>query len=121
MRIGRGVHRAHNFAALTSLAECTNIKSLFFDCTLGCHLGPKSLAAQIYRDGHFFLEAYGAAHGRYDAGVDVVQVGDWHFDKQRFRLSDREKGMGTQEHIARKRVEFEEELRMLLRKRHRGC
>ncbi|KAK5170294.1 uncharacterized protein LTR77_004881 [Saxophila tyrrhenica] len=70
---GRGTHKAMNFASLTLLASCTNLKSLFFDCNIGWSRTAKQTARQLHRDGHYFLEAYAAAKGK-DAAVEVVKL-----------------------------------------------
>lgn len=81
---GRGTHKAMNVAALTILAGCTNLKVFNFDCRIGWLRRPKFLAQQIYRDGHYFLEAYGAANGKKDAAVDVLQLNAWNFDRDNY-------------------------------------
>ena len=73
---GRGAHKAMNVAALTALSTCTNLKKLNLDCRVGWQRTPKQLARQIFRDGHYFLEAFGAANGRRDAAVDVIELSD---------------------------------------------
>ncbi|EME85226.1 uncharacterized protein MYCFIDRAFT_85250 [Pseudocercospora fijiensis CIRAD86] len=107
----RGVTRGHNFSALTSLAECTNLDSLYFDCSVSHSLPrlkeQKKLAGQIYRDGHFFLEAYATANGL-EAALKVVQFGDRQFAKDR--------GAKKLEFDQSKRDEFENELETLMKK-----
>lgn len=78
---GRGTHKAMNVAALTMMAGCTNIRSFNLDCEVGHVRQPKHLAQQLYRDGHYFFEAYGAANGKRDAGIDVIQLNEWNYDK----------------------------------------
>lgn len=71
---GRGVQKAMNVAALTALATCTNLESVYLDCEIdGWRRTPQLLAKQIFRDGHYFLERFGAANGSKDAAVDVLQ------------------------------------------------
>lgn len=87
-----------------------------FDCTLGYYLPPPKLALQIYRAGYFFLEAFAATHDGFEAAVDVLQFGDWHFDKTRrggygYKDSDAEPVFDQQ-----KRNEFEQALLKLLKK-----
>ena len=79
---GRGTYKAMNFASLTILSTCTNLKSLYLDCCVGWVRQPKLLARQIYRDGHYFLEEFGAANGQQDAGIDVLRLRGWNFDKE---------------------------------------
>lgn len=113
------MHKAHNASALTILATCTNLDSLFFDCTLAWYRSPVDLARQIYRDGHFFLEAYAAVNG-VEAALKVVQFSDWHFDKKRTGTGRWGGGMadgGEAEFDQGMRDEFEGEL---LRMMERG-
>lgn len=117
---GRGVHKGHNFAALTILSTCTNLKTLFIDCTVGWSRPPKQLARQIFRDGHYFLEAFGVANGRYDAAIDVLTFAEeWQFNKHAtagrrwYNYSDN----GEHEADPAKRKEFDNELRKLLKYR----
>ena len=64
---GRGTHKAMNVAALTLLAGCTNLKVFNLDCRIGWLRTPRDLARQLYRDGHYFLEAYGVFSNSYSA------------------------------------------------------
>lgn len=79
---GRGIHKAMNFAALTLLAGCTNLKSLQFDCMV-VYWGrsPQQLARQIYRDGHHFIEACAAANGGLDAALSIIKIDDRNFER----------------------------------------
>lgn len=81
---GRGTHHAMNFASMTLLSTCTNLRKLRLDCLIysGWRTGgPKATAAQLYRDGHCFLEALGTAHGRKDAAIDIVELGKENFSR----------------------------------------
>ena len=78
---GRGTHKAMNFCAMTILADCINLKSLNLDCNIGWFRSPQQLAGQIYRDGHYFLEAYGTANGGKDVGVKVLKLSNWNYDR----------------------------------------
>ncbi|KXS96360.1 hypothetical protein AC578_3084 [Pseudocercospora eumusae] len=106
---GRGVTRGHNFSSLTALAECTNLDSLYFDCDVGRYYRRehKKLAGQIYRDGHFFLEAYATANGL-DAALKVVQFSERQFAKDRYA--------DELEFDQSKRDGFENELERLMKK-----
>jgi hypothetical protein len=86
---GRGAHKASNFASLTALAGCTNLKSFMLDCDIGWLRSPKHLARQLFRDGHYFLEAFGAANGKKDAALGVLQLGDSNYDKTRYAWRQR--------------------------------
>ncbi len=72
---GRGVYKAMNFASLTLLAGCTELHNLTFDCELDWRLNPLRFARTVYRNGHFFLEAYAAKHGK-EAAVSVIKAGE---------------------------------------------
>ncbi|KAI7085707.1 hypothetical protein KC356_g5646 [Hortaea werneckii] len=72
---GRGTKNAMNFAAFPLLGLCTNLKSLTFESGLGYRAQPEKIAELVYRNTHFFLEAYGTAKGRKDAAVDVLVLG----------------------------------------------
>ena len=78
---GRGTHKAMNVAAFAMLAGCTNLRVLNLACRIGWLRQPKHLAQQLYRDGHYFFEAYGSANGRRDAAVKVLQLDSWNFDR----------------------------------------
>lgn len=112
---GRGVHKGHNFAALSMLSTCTNLQTLFIDCTMGWLRTPKQLARQLFRDGHYFFEAFGAANGRYDAAIDVLQFAEeWQFNKHaggRWYNHSQDK---EREADPEKKQQFEDELRGLL-------
>lgn len=109
---GRGAHKASNVAALTLLAGCTNLKSLDLDCNIGWSRTPKQLARQLYRDGHYFFEAYGAANGSKDAALKVLKVGKmncsarWHSSSQDLSQDGKH---------SRFDAKFEEEMRKLLK------
>lgn len=110
---GRGSHKAMNVAALTSAAECTNLKIFRLDCHVEYYRHPKGTARQLYRDGHYFFERFGAARGRKDAIVDVLQLSDCNFDGQghyRWQADD-----DTAE-VGERKEEFRASLRELL-----GC
>lgn len=76
---GRGAHKAMNVAGLTALAGCTNLKVLDLDCRIGWGRQAQRVAQQLYRDGHYFFEAYGAANGKKDAAVEVLRLHSWNF------------------------------------------
>ena len=57
------------------LADAVNLTSLYFDCQITWD-GPTRVARQLYRDGFRWLEAFGAAKGSLDAGVDVITILD---------------------------------------------
>lgn len=99
--IGRGTHKAMNVAALTGLADCTNLKLLYFDCDIGYSRRDRDLARQLYRDGHYFFERFGTVHGKKDAILDVLRlsdsnfenVGPWGFAPQKQAKKDEDKDL----------------------------
>lgn len=64
------------------------------------------MARQIYRDGHFFFEHFGAANGGKDAAIDVLEVSDSNFDKWYNRTENKPPEENQKD--------FEAELRKLL-------
>ena len=107
---GRGTHKAMNVAALTMLAGCTNLKTFHLDCKIGYLRTPRDLARQLYRDGHYFLEAYGSANGKRDAAVEVLQLSDWNFDRSNYS------GWRRPTHTLPEETEFKEKFRAELRR-----
>lgn len=71
-----GVSKAMNYAAFTMLASAgaVNLTRLYLDCSVHA-VGGKMLARQLMRDGHFWFDAVGAAKGKRDAAVDVLDAG----------------------------------------------
>lgn len=51
-------------------------------------LNSRTLLRTVYRDGHVFLEAYGAAHGALDAGLEVLRLGKQEQRRCRSRTSE---------------------------------
>ncbi|KAK0306412.1 hypothetical protein LTR01_006270 [Friedmanniomyces endolithicus] len=72
----RGARKMMNFCSFTLLADCTNLKKLFLDCAIGWRRHPEGLARQLYRDGVYFFQAYGAANGSKGAAVDILELND---------------------------------------------
>lgn len=68
-------HKALNHPALTMLACAANLKHLYLDCRIH-RSGPKGVAKQLYRDGFHWLEAVGAAKGKFDAAIEIIEVSD---------------------------------------------
>lgn len=58
------------------------LRSLFLDCSVSWYTSPQKIARQIYKDAHYFLEAYGSANGSYDAGVDLLEMSEFHFKEK---------------------------------------
>lgn len=75
-----GVAKGNNHSSMTLLAGATNLKDLNIMCDVGYYSRkPQWIARRLFRDGHWFFEAYGAANGRRDAAVDIVRVSDENF------------------------------------------
>jgi len=73
--------RTLNHCAFMSLATATNLKTLYLpNAAFRWYTNAKGLARGLYSNAHVFLEAYGAAHGRRDAALDIIQLGDDSFD-----------------------------------------
>lgn len=73
--------RAINHCAFMSLAGATNLKALVLNnYEFGHCSSPKGLARSLYSNTHFFLEAYGAAHGRKDAALDIIELDENAFE-----------------------------------------
>lgn len=111
---GRGTHKAMNFCAFTLLAGCTNLQRLNLDCGIGYAPTAKGIARQIYRDGCYFLEAFGAAREKKDAALDVLELVDCNIGRVHTRpLAGPFINMAEQQDF---RADFNTEMRRLL-----GC
>ena len=99
-------HKALNRPALTMLADAVNLRRLNLDCKIAWGLHPKRIAKQLYRDGFHWLEAWGAAKGKFDAGVDIVEIAG--------RNLMYNPGPGSEPTLDKLREEFKAELRRLL-------
>ena len=66
-------HKAFNHPALTMLTGAVNLSRLYLDCIVSFK-GPKGVAKQIYRDGCHWLEAVGAAKGKSDAAIEIIEL-----------------------------------------------
>jgi hypothetical protein len=85
-----GVGKGNNHASLTLLAGATNLKSLSLSCDVSYYSNkPGRIAARVFGDAHRFLEAYGAAHGKKDAAVDILKLDESNFaDWGQSRVAD---------------------------------
>jgi len=70
------VHKALNHPAFSMLASAVNLRRLHIDCQIrhcwGIDL--RHEAKQLYSDGFHWLEAMGAAKGKFDAAVDIIEL-----------------------------------------------
>lgn len=71
-------------SAFTWLMDATKLQSLHIDCSMGLVSGVNGRVKQIYFACQKFIEAYGAAKGRKDAAVDVIQLADSNFETKSF-------------------------------------
>lgn len=70
-----GVSKGNNHAAFTLLAAATNLKSLRIRCNVSYSSNsPKRIANRVFKEAHWFLDAYGVANGRKDAAVDILEL-----------------------------------------------
>lgn len=70
---GRGM-KGYNHSCFAVLICATNLEKLTLDKTPGYSRNPKGCAEQLYRDAFPWMEAIGAAKGRVDAALDVLDV-----------------------------------------------
>lgn len=71
---GRGIHKAYNHAGFAALASATNLEKFKVHGYRGWSADSKSVARTFYRDAFPWLEAVGAAKGKLDAAVDIIEV-----------------------------------------------
>jgi hypothetical protein len=76
--------KAYNHACFSTLVSATNITTFHIDARIGYYRAPKGAVEQLYRDAFPWMEAIGAASGRADAVLDVLQFGDNCFDTVTF-------------------------------------
>ena len=100
-------HKALNHPALTMLVDAVSLKRLYLDCQISWDAEPKRIAKQLYRDGFLWLEAVGAGKGKFDAGVDMIEIADEYLT----RFLPRWEAKKTPDEL---REEFRAELRRLL-------
>ena len=66
-------HKALNHPAFTMLTGAVNLSRLHLHCQIAWG-GPKRVAKQLYRDGFHWLEAVGAARGKFDAAIELIEI-----------------------------------------------
>lgn len=77
-----GVSKGNNHAAFTLLAGATNLKSLRLTGDVSYWSNqPGRVANRVFGEAHWFLEAYGAANGRKDAAVDILEMDNSNFEQ----------------------------------------
>jgi hypothetical protein len=70
---GRSMQKGYNHSAFAMLASATNIKKLRIEALRNWRDEPHWAARQLYRDGFPWLEAVGAAKGKLDAALDLLE------------------------------------------------
>ncbi|KNG47832.1 hypothetical protein DDE82_005060 [Stemphylium lycopersici] len=68
--------KAYNHSCFATLAWATNLTALHIDAPMGSYRASKDGALQLYRDAFPWLEAVGAAKGKPDAALDLLQLGE---------------------------------------------
>ena len=101
-------HKALNHPAFTMLAGAVNLTRLHIDCRIAGG-GPRKSAKQLYRDGFHWFEAMGAAKGKLDAAVEVIEIATEYMGTFGHRPFPWE-GLRSEETVE----EFRDELRKLL-------
>jgi hypothetical protein len=71
---GRSMQKGYNHSAFAMLASATNIKKLRIESLTNWMDAPSWAARQFYRDGFPWLEAVGAAKGKLDAALDLLEL-----------------------------------------------
>ncbi|KAH8725948.1 hypothetical protein GQ44DRAFT_706771 [Phaeosphaeriaceae sp. PMI808] len=66
--------KTYNHACFAVLNWATELEAFRIDTTYRDTSNPKLAADQLYRDAFSWLEAFGMAKGKFDAGVDVLQL-----------------------------------------------
>lgn len=102
-------HKALNHPAFTMLAGAVNLTHLHLDCKIAWG-GPRKVARQLYRDGFHWLEAVGAAKGKFDAAIELLEISESNLS--RF-VSVRENDLSPNDWVE----QFDAELRKLLREK----
>ncbi|KAI4933027.1 hypothetical protein J4E85_003430 [Alternaria conjuncta] len=72
--------KAYNHSCFAALVWATNITAFHIDSQIGWHRASKYGAEQLYRDAFPWMEAVGMARGKVDAVVDIIKLGQDHFD-----------------------------------------
>ena len=85
------------------LADAVNLSRLNLDDDMMVWSEPRWLARQLYRNGFHWLEAVGAGKGKFDAGVDIIELGGRTLHRSGDALT-----------LEESREEFRAELRRLL-------
>lgn len=102
---------AYNNACFAVLGQATNLKTLHIDQISGRSSHSPGAAAKFYRDAFPWLEAVGAAQGKFDAGVELLQIDPDVFDYNGWRYRGAQRNISPED----KHTEFMEALRKLLK------
>ena len=90
------------------LVDAVNLRRFELDCEIFWRSEPKRTAKQVYRDGFHWLEAVGAAKGKCDAAVEIVDISDECLIRGYYLGGEREQTLDEL------REQFRAELRRLL-------
>ncbi|EAT82447.1 hypothetical protein HBI56_089130 [Parastagonospora nodorum] len=101
---------AYNNACFAVLGQATNLKTLHIDQVSGRSGHSRGAAAKFYRDAFPWLEAVGAAKGKFDAGVELLQIDPDVFDHVYWRCRGAQRNISPED----KHAEFMTALRKLL-------
>ena len=85
-----------------------NLSRLHVNCNFGWG-GPKRVANQFYREAFHWLEARGAAKGRFDAAIELIEISDDNLTAYGYG-----RGSGDNPSPEERMEEFRNELRKLL-------
>lgn len=106
-----------NYCAFALLGNATNLKSVKISRHhSGWYRSPANHAQGLYRDAHFFMEAFGDANGRKDAAVDIFDIAEDNFDAYHFSVYSRRNRSSERKDLSPAGNEevFRNELRRLL-------
>jgi hypothetical protein len=76
--------KGYNHSCFAVLVWATNLETLCLDNTPGYHRNANGMASQLYRDAFPWFEAVGAAKGKIDAGVHILQIASDAFNRCSF-------------------------------------
>lgn len=105
----RSQQKSYNHSCFAALVSATNLERLTIRGNL-YSVNPVGAARQIYRDGFPWLEAVGAAKGRVDAALDILEVSADNF----LNWGERRTAHVDEERDKRNAELFKEELSKLL-------
>jgi hypothetical protein len=63
------------------------------------------MAQRLFQDGQYFIRAYGAAHGRKDAAVDIIKLVDQNILRYQRKGADKDKVQSVFKKVLRELAE----------------